>query len=162
PLPSPPTSLSNNAEVQTTLEQYAQYIQVKTPFDVDRLGSFLSSHPNRPFVDSVLLGLRDGFWPLSDKEWSDEMDARVGNYPMEEIDLEAVRIFRDKEVEAGQWSEAIPKLGKGMKTSPMFVVWQNNKPRVITDHTASGLNDSISREQSHVRYDNMQDFGQSL
>ncbi|EMD36440.1 hypothetical protein CERSUDRAFT_29448, partial [Gelatoporia subvermispora B] len=49
-----------------------------------------------------------------------------------------------------------------MKTSPMFVVWRNDKPRVVTDHSASGLNDGIPRLEAKVRYDNMHDFAHEL
>ena len=46
--------------------------------------------------------------------------------------------------------------------SPMFVAWQKNKPRVITDHSASGLNDGIPRSEARVKYDDMHPFGQAL
>jgi hypothetical protein len=49
-----------------------------------------------------------------------------------------------------------------MKMSPMFVAWQKNKPRVITDHSASGLNDGIPRAEGQVKYDDMHPFGQTL
>jgi hypothetical protein len=49
-----------------------------------------------------------------------------------------------------------------MKMSPMFVVWQNGKPRVVTDHSASGLNEGIPREEASVKYDDMRSFGQTL
>ncbi|KAK7440280.1 hypothetical protein VKT23_017222 [Stygiomarasmius scandens] len=49
-----------------------------------------------------------------------------------------------------------------MKVSPMFVVWQKGKPRVITDHTGSGLNADIPKEKGKVKYDDMHTFGQVL
>lgn len=78
--------------------------------------------------------------------------------------MAAICTFRDKEVVAGQWSGPLPKtkLLPGGKISPMFVVWQHNKARVITNHTASGLNDYIPCKDAHVQYDNMQSFGQTL
>ena len=44
----------------------------------------------------------------------------------------------------------------------MFVVWQKEKPRIITDHAGSGLNDGISRENSKVKYSDMHPFGQAM
>ena len=44
----------------------------------------------------------------------------------------------------------------------MFMVWQKQKPRIITDHAGSGLNDGISRENSKVKYDDMHPFGQAM
>ncbi|KIJ92812.1 hypothetical protein K443DRAFT_113006, partial [Laccaria amethystina LaAM-08-1] len=49
-----------------------------------------------------------------------------------------------------------------MKFSPMFVIWQNGKPRVVTDHKSSGLNDFLPRSKAHVKYDDMHPFGQTL
>jgi hypothetical protein len=49
-----------------------------------------------------------------------------------------------------------------MKTSPMFIAWQHGKPRVVTDHSASGLNDGIPKKEASVKYDNMRTFGQTL
>ncbi|KIM89296.1 hypothetical protein PILCRDRAFT_219943 [Piloderma croceum F 1598] len=49
-----------------------------------------------------------------------------------------------------------------MEMSAMFVVWRNEKPRIVTDHSASEINAEITREDAKVRYDDMHDFGQSL
>ena len=49
-----------------------------------------------------------------------------------------------------------------MKILSMFVMWQHEKPRVVTDHAASGLNDGIPREEAHVQYDDMHSFSQAL
>jgi hypothetical protein len=44
----------------------------------------------------------------------------------------------------------------------MFVVWQNEKPRVVTDHSRSGINDGIPQSEAKVKYDDMRTFGQNL
>lgn len=49
-----------------------------------------------------------------------------------------------------------------MKVSPIFIIWQKGKARVVTDHTASGLNDCISRAEAKVQYDDMRTFGQVI
>ncbi|EMD30719.1 hypothetical protein CERSUDRAFT_60905, partial [Gelatoporia subvermispora B] len=59
-------------------------------------------------------------------------------------------------------SAALRACADKINTSPMFVMWRNDKPRVVTDHTASGLNDGIPRAEAKVRYDNMHDFAQVL
>ncbi len=51
---------------------------------------------------------------------------------------------------------------KNSRMSPMFVAWQKDKPQVITDHSASGLNDGILRTEARVKYDDMHLFGQTL
>jgi hypothetical protein len=49
-----------------------------------------------------------------------------------------------------------------MKVSPMFVVWQNKKLHVVTDHSRSGINDGIPQSEAKVKYDDMRTFGQNL
>ena len=44
----------------------------------------------------------------------------------------------------------------------MFVVWQNAKPRVVTDHSALGLNAGIPAEEAKVHYNNMHNFRQIM
>jgi hypothetical protein len=36
--------------------------EVVTPINIDHFASRLAGHPNRPFIDSVIRGLREGFW----------------------------------------------------------------------------------------------------
>jgi hypothetical protein len=140
------------------------HIKVDTSFNVDRFENLLADHPNQPFVRSVMTGLREGFWPFHDGEYKAELEVKSENFVSDPADLDAIRAYRDKEVNAAHWSGPLPddKLLPGMKMSPMFVVWQKEKPRVITDHKSSGLNDGIPKAEGHVRYDDMHDFGQAL
>lgn len=160
--------LINNPTIQAALKACEQHIRVDTPFNVDRLESLAKElgHPNIPFVESVATGFREGFWPFDPGDWEGEfkveLEELVNNYPMDDLDAEAVREFRDKEQQAGRWSSELSELVPGMKISPMFVVWRNKKPRVVTDHSASGLNNHIPREEAKVRYDDMHDFSQSM
>lgn len=164
PLPSPPAHLAQNTNIQATLQAIRGFVKVSTPFNVDRFEALLSSHPNQPFVGSVIRGLREGFWPFEEGEWSDDMNELVNNFASENEDLVAIRAFRDKELAHDRWSLPLPSntLLPGMKMSPMFVVWQKEKARVITDHSASGLNNGIPRSEARVKYDDMHPFGQVL
>ena len=165
PLPRPPQHILDDPQIQASLAAVADYIHVDTPFNVDRIESLLTKHPNRPFVDSVLCSLREGFWPFHDGEWESHLKERYDNYATEAQDLAELRVYRDQEIAAGRWSPALPEdfvLLPGMRISPMFVVWQKGKPRIVMDHTGNGLNDGISREDAKVRYDDMHSFGQLL
>ena len=164
PLPSPPKSLIDNPEIQSTLRLLNRYIKVETPFNIDRFENLLADHPNQPFVKSVMRGLREGFWPFDDGDWDLDSKDFHENYSTEDQDLEAIRAFRDREIGLGRWSGPLSdsNLYPGMKISPMFVVWQHEKPRVVTDHTKSGLNEGIPKESAHVLYDDMHTFSQAL
>jgi hypothetical protein len=162
PLPSPPLHLLNDPVIQAALESHKDAIKVDTPFDIDRFKKLLASHPNQPFVDSVVKGLREGFWPLDEGDWKLEDEEVISNYSEDPKDLDAIRQFRDRELTAGRWSDEVEGGIPGTKISPMFVVWQNNKPRVVTDHSASGLNDGIPRAEAKVSYDNLRTFGDCM
>ena len=164
PLASPPSHLLNDPEIQSTLREMHDYIRVETPFNVDRFEALLFDHPNQPFVKSVMDSLRQGFWPFDEGNWKDDRDEVLQNYSSKEIDFETIRAFRDDEIQARRWSDPLPAniLLPGMKVSPIFVVWQKGKSRVVTDHSASGLNDSIPRSEAKVRYDDMRTFGQAI
>jgi hypothetical protein len=47
----------------------------------------LSNHPNQPFVQSVLNGLREGFWLLDEGEWKAELEEITENYVTTPEDL---------------------------------------------------------------------------
>jgi hypothetical protein len=138
-------------------------VNTDTPFNIDTLELFLESHPNQLFVRSVMRSLREGFWPFDEGDWDDYSD-NMDNYSTDEPDLTAIQNFCDKECEARHWSSEVPfqHLLPGIKSSPMFVIWQKQKPQVITNHASSGLNNGIPKDQSKVKYDNMHSFGQAL
>jgi len=140
------------------------FIKVETPFDVNKFESLLYDHPNQPFVQSIMKGLHDGFWPFDEGEWKEEQQDITNNFVFFLEDLQAIQCFQDKELNADRWSPPLPtsNLLPGMKTSPMFVVWQHRKPCVVTDHKISGLNNEIPKAEGYVIYDDMHPFGQAL
>ena len=164
PLASPPSHLVNDPKIQSTLHAMRDFIRVETPFNVDRFEAMLYDHPNQPFVKSVMNSLRHGFWPFDEGNWNDDVDDTIQNYATKEVDFNAIHAFRDEEIQAHRWSEPLQldRLLPGMKISPIFVIWQKGKARVVTDHTASGLNDCIPRSEAKVRYDDMRTFGQVI
>jgi hypothetical protein len=68
PLPAPPDSILRDPDTVYTLTHFPDLFKVVTPINVKRFSSLLDSHPNCPFVDSVVRGLTDGFWPLADDD----------------------------------------------------------------------------------------------
>ncbi|KAF9496615.1 hypothetical protein BDN71DRAFT_1389181, partial [Pleurotus eryngii] len=162
PLPSSPDHLLEDAAITNAIHLADDRIFVDTPFDVAKLDKQLSDHPNQPFVQSVLQGLREGFWPLDEGDWKLEDSIQVETYATSEKDLEVIRASRDKEVVLGRWSKGFDCLEKGMIVSPLFVVWQHGKGRLVIDQSASGLNNGIPWEEAKVSYNDMRPFGQCL
>jgi hypothetical protein len=164
PLASPPSRLINDPDIQSSLHTMKDFIKVETPFNVDRFEMLLYDHPNQPFVKSVMNSLRYGFWPFDEGFWEDDRDDVIQNYSSTKVDVDTIRGFRDDEINARRWSDPLPSnvLLPGMKVSPIFVVWQKGKSRVVTDHSASGLNNYIPRSEAKVRYDDMRTFGQAM
>lgn len=165
PLPDPPASVFANRDVADLINIYPQRFKIVTPINVDLFERLLKPHPNRPFVESVIKGLRQGFWPFA-KDLSNLDGVALPNHPSVTRDLDVLRAARDHELEMGRFSEAFDTLLPGMKTSPLGLVPKPNsdKFRLITDHSAgaNSLNSIISREDVSVHYDNLRDLGSSL
>ncbi|KAH7869240.1 uncharacterized protein C8R40DRAFT_1059904, partial [Lentinula edodes] len=55
-----------------TIQKNPHLFRVQTPVNVDRLETMLHAHPNQPFVKSILIGLKEGFWPWATTRLRDE------------------------------------------------------------------------------------------
>ena len=66
PLPQPPAAALNDKIRKGTIRDHTDLFKITCDIDVNTLKSFLSDHPNQPFVQLVLAGLRQGFWPFTD------------------------------------------------------------------------------------------------
>ena len=51
--------------VTSTLDKYPHLFKIVTPIRVNNLRHLLLSHPNRPFVESIIAGFQEGFWPAA-------------------------------------------------------------------------------------------------
>jgi hypothetical protein len=73
PLVSVPVGEFANTVACRTIDQHRGLFAVETPINVDEFESLLTNHPNPKFVQSVLKGFQDGFWP-----WA---NTKLGEYP---------------------------------------------------------------------------------
>src|SRR6202522_4874140 len=62
-LPRAPLSEWENAPVLETLKSRSDLFKIVSPVKVEELRKVTRNHPNQPFVESVLEGLSNGFWP---------------------------------------------------------------------------------------------------
>jgi len=131
PLPSCPQHLVEDAAIQASICALGDSIKVETPFDVDKFELLLVNHPNQLFIQSVMKGLQEGFWPFDEGDWKAKLEELpLDNYMTDPEDQEAIHAFWDRETMVGRWSDSLDdtKLPLGANISPMFIVWQNEKP----------------------------------
>jgi len=160
PLLRPPLSALQNPVLLATLTSRPDLFRVSTPLHISHLATFLEPHPNRPLVESVLLGLREGFWPGHDGNF--DSIAHLADPPtrLEENDLVFLADSALKDFEKGYLSPAFDTLLPGMHISPSFVVRpEHSRARQVCDQTISGLNDGISRAQARTQYDALAELG---
>ncbi|TFY55879.1 hypothetical protein EVG20_g9157 [Dentipellis fragilis] len=172
PLPGPPENELNNAATQETLAKYPHLFKVVMPINVDKFESLLKDHPNKPFVESVCCGLREGFWPSADT--SDPEYPVTWDNSKHELASEEHRLFVEeqcqKEIAVGRFSEPweADELYPGMYSMPIGVIPKPNsdKLQLVTDHSAGkfSLNSMIAKPEHNnkVQLDNIHDLGHNL
>lgn len=167
-MPRPPLAELRNPIANQTLQDRPELFAVETPINTEQLEELLRTHPNRPLVESVLTGLREGFWP-----W-----AETSNPPTQTLDYNQPRPLPDEELaflkntcveeeQARRFSAPFgPDLLPGMVSEPIFAVPKprSTKLRLVTHHSAGtfSLNSLIPQEDRAVRFDNLTDFGKML
>ena len=170
PLASVPASELANDIANHTLEHYPNLFKVDTPINVDNFQRLLARHPNRPFVDSVVDGFRNGFWPWADTHvgnYPDTLDESLGD-PKGRDELKFICEQRDKEIASGRFSESFGKeLLPGMYSMPIHVVPKPHSDdfRLVTNQSAGihSLNSMIRCEDiTGYPLDNMTHMGEML
>jgi hypothetical protein len=169
PMSSVPDNEFTNTAACHTLDTNPHLFKIVTPINVDLFESYLSTHPNRPFVDSVCYGLRHGFWP-----WAITRDPSLpttwDNFRRALKDpahYEFIRAQWNVEVQLGQFSPPFgPELLPGMYSMPLGVVPKphSDKLRLVFDHSAEpfSLNSMIPTHERSVHLDSLSDLGLAL
>src|SRR5271168_3780726 len=166
PLPRPSQEEFDNVDALTTIRNNPDLFKIVTPINVDSFQRLLESHPNQPFVRSVCVALREGFWP-----WA---HTNLGTYPVTwdfshrppktEHAADFLRLQRDVELVAGRYSEGFGSdLLPGMYSTPIHSAPkpQSEKLRLVNDHSAGtySLNSMIAREDvAGARMDSISDL----
>ncbi|KAK4703050.1 hypothetical protein P7C70_g3170, partial [Phenoliferia sp. Uapishka_3] len=160
PLPSVPSRVVNDPNINATLRARPDLFNVSSPIDIPRFKNLLATHPNRPLVDSVLHGLEFGFWPGHDGVFSKISHLSGPALRLNDKTLDFLAEHSNEDFEKGYLSESFDKLLPGMHVSPDYATDPiNQRPRPINDLTASGLNDGVSKAMAKVRYDAQAELG---
>ncbi|KAF8811736.1 hypothetical protein BYT27DRAFT_7276106 [Phlegmacium glaucopus] len=170
PLPRPPLSETLNPIVRKTLADHPDLFQIVTPINVDVFERLLANHPNQPFVHSVCLGLREGFWPWADTLRDDLPYTHDESRPPPSDPIRAsfIQMQCETEVEKGRFSQPFgTDLLPGMYSMPVYAVDKPNSTglRLVTDHSAGqfSLNNMIDHTLvTGFPLDNLRHLGEIL
>lgn len=170
PLPRPPPAELANETNNATIANNPHLFHVSTPINIDRFQELLATHPNQPFVQSVITGLREGFWPCADTTREDypvTHDAHIGTTTDNDE-----KQFLEKQIEMergkGRFSEPFgPDLLPGMYSMPIHAVPKDNGRtfRMVVNHSATkkSLNSMIDKDTLPPSpLDNMRHVGDRL
>jgi hypothetical protein len=170
PLPQPSPDEFQNSDALTTIREHPELFRIITPIKVDRFEELLITHPNRDFVESMCISLREGFWPWAHTQ-KDEYP-KTWDYsdrpPKNEREADFLRLQRDIEIEAQRYSEGFGnKLLPGMYSTPIHAVPKprSDKLRLVNDHSAGpfSLNSMIAREDiAGAKMDSISDLTGAL
>jgi hypothetical protein len=169
PVPEPPRNELLNADKWNVINSQPHLFRISTPVKVDRLYQLLTTHPNRPLVESICKGLKIGFWPWA---ITHDLDAPsiVDNANLQKIvnpdHLRFMMEQRDEEIELGHFSVAFETLLPGMTTIPLWVVPKphSDNLRLVVDHSAGNFspNSYISSDDASVHLDTLRLLGKAL
>ena len=153
PLPRPPPKEFENLDADSTIRQNPHLFPIVTPINVQRFEELLETHPNKPFVESICVSLREGFWPWANTQREEypvtwDFSDRPPKTKQEAVFL---RDQRDIEIDAGRYSESFgTDLLPGMYSTPVHAIPKprSEKLRLVNDHSAGqfSLNSMIDRE----------------
>ena len=153
PLPRPPPEEFNNSDAMNTIRENPLLFKIITPINISQFEKLLKSHPNKPFVESICISLREGFWPWANTQ-KDEYPTTwdfSDRPPKTEREAGFLRDQRDIEIAADRYSVSFgPELLPGMYSTPVHAVPKprSEKLRLVNDHSAGifSLNSMIARE----------------
>ena len=170
PLPRPPQSELNNPIVTKTIREYPDLFRIVTPIKVDIFESYLSTHPNQQFVQSVCAGLREGFWPWASttKPGYPSVNDQAQSMPTDSNKARFLRDQRDVELAKGRFSQSFgTDLLPGMYCMPIYAVPKPNSSdfHLVTDQSCGkhSLNSMVQHEcVTGYPLDNLVHFGEML
>jgi hypothetical protein len=166
----PPVEELSNPVNCNTIHQNLHLFNVSMPINIEHFQSLLRHHPNPAFVDSVVTGLQEGFWPCANTNlpgYPCINDAHVGTTTNHDQ-----AVFLDTqihlEVKKGQFSQPFgPDLLPGIYSMPIYAIPKDNgfTFHMVTNHSSGPYSLNSMIDKSHVSpspLDNMSHLGARL
>jgi hypothetical protein len=140
PLPRPPDSELHNEIANSTICDHPNLFKVVCNIKIDVFADLLSDHPNQPFVQSVIAGLREGFWPWAEPNTEYPTTNEFPQHPpRNEEECLFLLSQHDIEIKADRFSKPFgSKILPGMNTVPVHSVPKphSDKLRLVVNHSA--------------------------
>ena len=171
PLPRPPSN-EFRPEVMKTINRHPHLFKIVTPINIAAFEKCLRSHPNPSFVESVVAGLKEGFWPFANTRPAESYPLRHDASRRPPKSQEQRQFLIDQcntEMGFERYSQPFDarQLFPGMYSMPIHAVPKPGtaKFRLVNDHSATdfSLNSMVSREEiAGARLDTIKDLADSL
>jgi hypothetical protein len=168
PLPRPPQSELQNIAANNTILAHPELFKITCNINVEKFNELLADHPNQPFVQSVITGLKEGFWP-----WAETQDGyplthnELQHPPKNDCEHDFLLSQREKEIKADRFSKPFDTLFPGMNIVPVHIVPKppDDKLRLVVDHSAGpySINSMIDHQSiAGVKLDGIKSLGDSI
>ena len=168
PLPRPPPSAFTKTSLKTISEN-PDLFKITCLIHVNIFERLLLHHPNPLFCQSVLTGLRDGFWPWPDKPEEYPVTHDNSHRPLKTDERCAFLSHQVlSEQKAGRLSVPFrPDLLPGMYSPPVHTIPKPSSEKLcmVVDHSAGkySLNSMINpKDISGVKLNRIHSLGISL
>src|ERR1700683_4159896 len=138
PLPRPPPSELQNLAANKTIHEHPDLFKITCNINVHKFNELLTDHPNQPFVQSVVIGLTEGFWPWAKLQDRYPLTHNEPQHPpRNDREHNFLLSQREKEIKANRFSEPFDTLLPGMSVVPVHVVPKplDDKLHLVVDHS---------------------------
>ena len=154
----------------TTINENRDLFKIVTPIHIHTFESYLETHPNPLFVQSVCQGLREGFWPWASTNWADHplINNELRPTPHNIKKAEFIHSQMTTELTKNRVSPSFGnELKPGMYCMPIYTVPKPHSSDLwLVAYQSYGpfsLNSMIDHEQvTGYPLDNMTQFGKML
>ncbi|KAJ3807860.1 hypothetical protein F5876DRAFT_79306 [Lentinula aff. lateritia] len=154
PLPRP-ALVEYNGPAWETIQTSPHLFRVQMPINGGHLEAMLHAHPNRPFVDSILIGLKEGFWPWASTRPQDDFPATWDNAwaPLpSEREREFIKSQSETKTKLGRHSQPFgPDLLPGMYSTVIAVPKPHTEDLCLVAHQSAGefcQNNMVDKSQT--------------
>ena len=136
--------------------------KIVTPLRLDVWQSYLSSHPDKNFVEYLLRGIKDGF-RIGFRAAAVQLKSRKANMLSVLDHPQVVTEYIKEEVQANRMHRVENALAKNVHCSPFGVIPKKNKPnkwRLILDLSSpdgQSVNDGIDKDLASLTYISVDD-----